>query len=115
MKSAPQADVAKLADMMGALGNESRLRIVRLLLSAHPDGLVVGDIQEELDIPGSTLSHHLEKLRHEDLLTATREGTFLRYTVNTPALQALIGFLYEECCGRNRPIRPEDILARCKC
>ena len=109
------ADVSRYADRFAAMGAEARLQIMRLLLKAHPEGLVVGELQRELGIAASTMSHHLEKLRHEDLLTATREGTFLRYTVNTPALQALIGFLYEECCGRNRPIRPEDILARCKC
>ena len=115
MKTAPQADVARLADMMAALGNQSRLRIVRLLLSAHPDGLVVSEIQDELDIPGSTLSHHLEKLRHEGLLYTQREGTFLRYLVNTEALQALLGFLFAECCGRNKALAPDVILKRCAC
>ena len=115
MKTARQADVARLADMMAALGNESRLSIVRLLLSAHPEGLVVSEIQEELDIPGSTLSHHLEKLRHEDLLTVTREGTFLRYVVNTDALRSLLTFLYAECCGRNKAIALEDVTTRCQC
>lgn len=115
MKTVRQAEVARLADVMAALGNESRLRIVRLLLSAHPEGLVVSEIQDELDIPGSTLSHHLEKLRHEDLLTVTREGTFLRYLVNTDALRALLAFLYAECCGRNKAIAFEDVTTRCKC
>jgi ArsR family transcriptional regulator, arsenate/arsenite/antimonite-responsive transcriptional repressor len=115
MKTARQAEVARLADMMAALGNESRLRIVRLLLSAHPEGMVVGEIQEELDIPGSTLSHHLEKLRHEDLLAVRREGTFLRYVVNTDALRALLTFLYAECCGRNKAIAIEDVTTRCRC
>ncbi len=115
MKTAPAADVAQLADMMAALGNESRLRIVRLLLSAHPAGMVVGEIQEALDIPGSTLSHHLEKLRNEDLLVAQREGTFLRYLVNTEALQTLLGFLFAECCGRSKALAPDAILKRCAC
>jgi len=69
------------ADRFAALGTEPRLRIVRLLLSAHPEGMVVGDIQSELDIPNSTLSHHLEKLKNEDLISVKREGTFLRYVV----------------------------------
>ena len=55
--------IAKYADMFSAMGTEPRLRIMQLLLSAHPDGLVVGEIQEELDIPNSTLSHHLDKLK----------------------------------------------------
>jgi ArsR family transcriptional regulator, arsenate/arsenite/antimonite-responsive transcriptional repressor len=108
-------DVARLADMMAAMGAEPRLRIMRLLLSAHPDGIVVGDIQDELGINGSTLSHHLEKLRHEDLVRTTREGTFLRYTVNTESLQTLLGFLYAECCGRSRAVSAEELIKRCAC
>ena len=71
MRMAPQKpleDVTKFADMFSAMGTEARLRIMQLLLSAHPEGLVVGEIQEELDIPNSTLSHHLDKLRSEDLV-----------------------------------------------
>jgi len=82
----PAEQVAKYADMFSAMGTEARLRIMQLLLSAHPDGLVVGEIQDELDIPNSTLSHHLEKLRNEGLVQVHRESTFLRYTANTEAL-----------------------------
>src|SRR6266568_4428786 len=99
-------DVARYADMLSAMGTESRLRIVRLLLSAHPDGLVVGEIQSELGITGSTLSHHLDKLKNEGLVTIRREGTFLRYTANTESLQDLLTFLYAECCTRNKAIKP---------
>ena len=102
--------IPKYADMLSAMGTEPRLRIMRLLLSAHPDGLVVGDIQEELDIPNSTLSHHLEKLKNEDLVRVQRESTFLRYTANSEALQELLSFLYSECCTRNKAIRPEEIV-----
>jgi DNA-binding transcriptional ArsR family regulator len=109
------ADVTRLADMLAAMGAEPRLRIMRLLLSAHPDGLVVSEIQEELGIPGPTLSHHLEKLRHNDLVTNRREGTFQRYSVNTDSLRALLGFLYEECCGRNKAMKPEELFERCNC
>ena len=108
-------DVARLAGMMAAMGIESRLRIMRLLLSAHPDGMVVGEIQQELEINGATLSHHLEKLRHEGLVYTRREGTFLRYLVNTGALQTLLGFLLAECCGRNKAVAPDVILKRCSC
>ncbi len=104
-------NVPRYADMFSAMGTEARLRIMRLLLSAHPDGLVVGDIATELDIPSSTLSHHLEKLRNEDLVSVRREGTFLRYSANTAALQELLGFLYAECCTRNRAIEPRRIVA----
>ena len=102
--------IPKYADMLSAMGTEPRLRIMQLLLSAHPDGLVVGDIQEELDIPNSTLSHHLEKLKNEDLVRVQRESTFLRYTANSEALQELLSFLYSECCTRNKAIRPEEIV-----
>jgi len=108
------ARVAKYADMFSAMGTEPRLRIMQLLLSAHPEGLVVSDIQSELDIPNSTLSHHLDKLRTEDLVEVKREGTFLRYTANTEALQELLQFLYAECCTRNKALRPQDIVQICK-
>ena len=96
--------------MLAAMGTEPRLRIMRLLLSAHPDGLVVGDIQSEMDIPNSTLSHHLEKLKNEELVKVRRESTFLRYTANTEALQELLQFLYAECCTRNKAVKPSDIV-----
>ena len=104
---------ARYADMLSAMGTEPRLRIVRLLLSAHPVGLVVGEIGSELDIPSSTLSHHLEKLKNEDLVRVRREGTFLWYSTNTDALQELLGFLYAECCTRNKAIEPQKIMC-CK-
>jgi DNA-binding transcriptional ArsR family regulator len=106
--------VTRYADMFSAIGTEARLRIMQLLLSAHPEGLVVGEIQEELDIPGSTLSHHLEKLRSEDLVRVQRESTFLRYTANAGALQELLQFLYAECCTRSRALKPADIVQICK-
>ncbi len=106
--------VAKYADMFSAMGTEPRLRIMQLLLSAHPEGLVVGEIQEELEIPNSTLSHHLEKLKTEDLVAIKREGTFLRYTANLEALQELLQFLYAECCTRNKALKPEAIIQICK-
>ena len=105
---------ARFADMFAALGTEPRLRILRLLLSAHPDGMVVGDIGAELEIPGSTLSHHLEKLKAEGLVNVRREGTFLRYMANAEALQELLGFLYAECCTRNKAIEPKRMISLIK-
>ena len=110
----PTVQITKFADMFSAMGTEARLRIMRLLLSAHPEGLVVGEIQEELDIPNSTLSHHLDKLRAEDLVNVRRESTFLRYTANTDALQELLRFLYAECCTRNKAVQPEQIVQLCR-
>jgi DNA-binding transcriptional ArsR family regulator len=108
-------NVPRYADMFAAMGTEPRLRIMRLLLSAHPDGLVVGEIQEELDIPpDSALSHRLEKLQSESLVNIRRESTFLRYTANTEALQKLLQFLYAECCTRNNAVKPRDIVQLCK-
>ena len=101
--------IVKYADRFSAMGTEARLRIMQLLLTAHPDGLVVGEIQQALDIPSSTLSHHLDKLRNERLVQVRRESTFLRYTADTDALQELLGFLYAECCTRNKALRPEQI------
>jgi DNA-binding transcriptional ArsR family regulator len=106
--------VARYADMFSAMGTEARLRIMQLLLKAHPDGLVVGEIQQELEIPNSTLSHHLDKLKNEDLVRVTRESTFLRYAANTEALQEILQFLYAECCTRNQAVRPRDIVQICK-
>jgi DNA-binding transcriptional ArsR family regulator len=106
--------VVKYADMFSAMGTEARLRIMQLLLAAHPDGLVVGEIQAELDIPNSTLSHHLDKLKSEDLVNVSRESTFLRYTANTDALQEVLQFLYAECCTRNKALKPESIITICK-
>src|SRR4029077_18487661 len=97
-------EVIRYADMFAAMGTESRLRILQLLLSAHPEGMVVGEIGEELEIPSSTLSHHLEKLKNEDLVSVRREGTFLWYSANAESLQKLLGFLYAECCTRNKAI-----------
>jgi len=105
--------VAKYADMFSAMGTEPRLRIMQLLLSAHPEGLVVGELQGELEIPNSTLSQHLEKLKNEALVNVQRESTFLRYTANTEALQELLRFLYSECCTRNKALKPEDIAQAC--
>jgi len=103
-------DVVKFADMFSAMGTEARLRIVRLLLSAHPTGMVVGEIADELDIPASTLSHHLDKLKNEHLVEVQRQGTYLRYTANADALQELLGFLYAECCTRNKAVAPEKVV-----
>ena len=101
--------IPKYADMLSAMGAEPRLRIMHLLLSACPDGLVVRDIQVELDIPNSTLSRHLEKLKNEDLVRVQRESTFLRYRANEESLHELLNFLYSECCMRSQTIKPKQV------
>ena len=97
--------VTRHAEQFAALGAEPRLRILRLLLSTHPGGLTVGEIQEELGIPGSTLSHHLDRLRQEELVEVRRDRQFLWYSANTGTLKQLIAFLYAECCKRSRAVR----------
>src|SRR5260370_34930465 len=90
--------VARYADMFSAMGTEPRLRIMQLLLSAHPEGLVVGELQGGLEIPASTLSHHLDKLKNEGLVNVQRERTFLRDTANTEELHELLQVHYSDCC-----------------
>jgi DNA-binding transcriptional ArsR family regulator len=109
-----EEEITRFADMFSAMGTGPRLRIMRLLLAAHPDGMVVGEIGEELGIPPSTLSHHLEKLKNEDLVRVRREGTYLWYSANTGVLQQLLGFLYAECCTRNKAIEPQAIVRLCR-
>ncbi len=114
MKSEPPGDLAHLAERFAALGSDVRVRILRLLLAAHPQGLVVGDIQAQLGIPSSTLSHHLDKLKSQDLVQVRRERQFLRYTANTKTLQAILEFLFAECCSRNKAVAAEEIISVCR-
>jgi DNA-binding transcriptional ArsR family regulator len=113
-KTKTEPGVARYADMFSAMGTEPRLRIMRLLLSAHPQGMIAGDIGAELDIPPSTLSHHLDKLKNEDLVSVRRESTFLWHSANAGTLQELLAFLYAECCTRNKAIEPRAIVQLCK-
>ena len=110
MATQNDAALARFADMLAAMGTEPRLRIVRLLLAAHPAGLVAGDLGSELDLPPSTLSHHLDRLKREGVVRARRDGTFLWYTANTAALEELLRFLYAECCTRNCACDPAHVL-----
>jgi DNA-binding transcriptional ArsR family regulator len=110
MKRPHPATVARSAARFAALGAEPRLEVLGLLLSAHPDGMVPGEIQEELGVPASTLSHHLEKLKIVGLVAVRRDRQFLWYTANTEALRELLGFLYEECCTRSHVVSPESLV-----
>ncbi|HZT33017.1 MAG TPA: metalloregulator ArsR/SmtB family transcription factor [Bryobacteraceae bacterium] len=114
MRRATPEDIARFADMLAAIGTESRLKITQLLLTAHPEGMVAGEIQAELGISASNLSHHLEKLKHEGVVHVTREGSFLRYTVDTEALQELLTFLFSECCARTKAINADKIIQLCR-
>jgi DNA-binding transcriptional ArsR family regulator len=113
-RKAKTRDLADYADMFAAMGAEQRLQIMRLLLSAHPEGMVVGDILAELGMAPSTLSHHLEKLKHEGLVSVRRDAKFLWYSANIDALRDLVGFLYAECCSRSKAIEPDALISICK-
>lgn len=105
---------ARYADMFSAMSTEVRLRIMRLLLSAHPEGMVTGNLQSELGIPASTLSYHLDKLKNENLVTVRRKGTYLWYSANTEALQELLTFLFAECCTRSNAIKQDVVIKLCR-
>jgi ArsR family transcriptional regulator len=111
MPKVTPTQIARFADMFSAMGTEARLRIMQLLMTAEPTGMVVGDIQSEIDIPNSTLSHHLDKLKNENLVTVRRERTYLWYRANTEALKDLLGFLYAECCTRTHVVAPKDVVS----
>jgi ArsR family transcriptional regulator, arsenate/arsenite/antimonite-responsive transcriptional repressor len=91
--------VEKAAKQLEALGNPTRLKVYRVLVRAGQDGLAVSRIQEKLKIPGSTLSHHLHRLILTGLVTQERHATTLICRANYPAMDALMGFLVEECCA----------------
>ncbi len=101
---AEDVDIGRYAEMLSALGTQPRLRIMRLLLSQHPDGMIAGDIQAELGIPASTLSHHLEKLKVAGLAKVRREHCCLWYSANAEALLGLLSFFYSECCSKSRAV-----------
>ena len=109
MKPPSSSEVTRFADMLAAMGAEPRLRVVRLLLEAHPTGMVAGEVSSALEIAPATLSHHLDRLKREQVVNVRREGTFLWYTANTTALEDLIKFLFAECCTRSRAISPERL------
>ncbi len=90
--------ISEASNALESLGNETRLGIFRTLVRAGPNGLPVGKLQQRLDIPGSTLSHHISHLVNCNLLAQRREGRVLRCTVNYAKMDALMGYLVKECC-----------------
>lgn len=104
-----QSSVDAIAAAFAALGQPSRLKIVRLLLSAYPKGLPAGEIQKELGIAAPTLSHHLDKLRQVGIVDSEKDRQWIWYSVRSETLKSLIDFLYEECCTRNRVIDLEEM------
>ena len=99
-------DTETAARMLAELGNTTRLEIFRLLVRAGPDGLPVGDIQEHLEIPGSTLSHHVSRLVWAGLVTQERQGRALICRPRHDRLGDVVDYLQAECCqGVARPVR----------
>jgi len=90
--------IERTANALAQLGHKNRLMIFRLLVRAGKEGLSVGDIQNHLDIPKSTLSHHLQHMMKADLLSQTREGRVLRCRLNYDHVDNVLGFLMENCC-----------------
>lgn len=86
------------AEQLSALGHPVRLAILRHVVQAGPDGAAAGEIQAKLDVPASTLSHHIDRLARTGLLEARREGTYIYYRAVFPALRALTDYLWEDCC-----------------
>jgi DNA-binding transcriptional ArsR family regulator len=91
---------------LGALAQETRLDIYRLLVQAGPDGMPAGHIGEHLGLPSATLAFHLKELKIAGLITCTRNGRSLIYAAEYPAMNALLAYLTENCCGRPATRRP---------
>ena len=91
--------IEKAASQLEALGNTTRLRIYRALVRAGDEGMPVGRLQHKLEIAASTLSHHLKRLVDTDLVIQERQATTLICTANYRDMQALIGYLVDECCA----------------
>ena len=92
-------NIEEAAKQLEALGNPTRLQLYRTLVRAGHGGLPVNQVQERLGIPASTLSHHLQRLIRNGLVTQERQGTVLICRANYPAMRKLIGFLADECCA----------------
>ena len=96
------AKLERSAEQLGALGHPARLSILRYVVQGDAEGTAVGDIQAKLDIPGSTLSHHLDRLASAGLLKARRDGKFIYYRAEYAQLKTLTAYLWEDCCKRGK-------------
>ncbi len=104
-------DLDTAALLLDVLGNHTRLRVVRLLVRAGPDGMTVGSIQRELEVPASTLSHHLNHLRSVGLVWQEREGTLLHCCIDYAVIDSLVAFLTDECCLDSASAAGESVRA----
>jgi DNA-binding transcriptional ArsR family regulator len=96
---------------LAALAHDSRLEVFRLLVQAGPDGISAGDIAERLGIPASTLSFHMKSLAHAGLVESRQRSRFIYYSANFEAMNTLVGYLGENCCG-GRSCAPAAVPAR---
>jgi ArsR family transcriptional regulator, arsenate/arsenite/antimonite-responsive transcriptional repressor len=102
--------IEQASRQLEALGNTTRLNIYRTLVRAGENGLVVGQIQERIGIPASTLSHHIKRLVDTGLITQERQATALICRAHYPAMHALLGFLTVECCAdADAPPPPHEV------
>ena len=107
-------DNASAVSSLAALAQESRLAIFRLLVEAGPAGLSVGEIGAPLDIAPATLSFHLKELANAGLVTSRQEGRFIYYSADYARMNALLGFLSQNCCARTSGCRPRPNAKRTK-
>jgi len=98
---------------LAALAQDSRLQVYRLLVQAGPEGVAASDIAERLEVPANTLSFHLKSLSHADLVLSRQEGRFIYYSANYQQMNALLGFLTDNCCG-GRNCKPSPATQRRK-
>ncbi|HZP92028.1 MAG TPA: metalloregulator ArsR/SmtB family transcription factor [Burkholderiales bacterium] len=87
------------ARALGALGHETRLALFRILVQVGPSGVAAGEIARSLELAPNTLSFHLKELAHTGLIASRQEGRYLIYSANFPAMNALVSYLTENCCG----------------
>jgi len=101
-------DGKRAVDALGALAQESRLAVFRLLVRRGPSGLPAGEISERIGVPPTTLSFHLAQLSHAGLVTSRRDGRSILYAANYPSMQDLMGFLLENCCQEGAGCAPAE-------
>jgi ArsR family transcriptional regulator, arsenate/arsenite/antimonite-responsive transcriptional repressor len=95
-------------EALAALAQESRLQTYRLLVQAGPEGIAASEIAEQLGVPANTLSFHLKALSHAGLIHSRQEGRFIYYSANYEQMNALLGFLTENCCGGRSCLPPAE-------
>ena len=89
----------QIVKALGALAQESRLAVFRLLVKRGPEGYTPGELSEKLAVPAPTLSFHLRELQHAQLVVSRREGRFLYYSANFDTMHGVVNFLSEHCCS----------------